>query len=1033
MINQLLGSPVAGSVARLLVRTPGRTFEAFGPQAQVELSSLGTTAGWRGTCGGLQHCLTLALHPSQPAWTWHLALINQSAVRIELDAVLVQDIGLGPRGFLGNSEAYASQYIDHHVAHHAALGPVVMSRQNLAQDGRHPWVLHACLDGTRAFATDGLQVFGLAYREAGTYAFPFGTALPSLRLQHEMACVALQSRPIALAPGERAVLRFVGLFVPDHPLASSDADLQSLDGLAWPAIDPPATGWTAAVPGLPQLATPTPGSTVSPAALATLYPDHVHPEHRGEDALSLFAPDGHHNRHVVLRAKESVVARRHGSLLRTGQAMLPDDGTLCLTAWMHGVFGAQVTLGNTSLHKLLSVSRDPYNVTRGSGLRILVESQQEWALLTVPSIFEMGLSDCRWVYRLADRALTVRLSCSGVEPAVQWRVTVDGPPCRFLVFGHLVLGERELEQEPLVAVDARERHIALRPDPNSLWGQRYPHAVFHLVSSTADAIEAIGGDELLYPDALPRNGPYVALRTHPTSELCVAVVGSLTDDAAAAQLADRYAAGVADQAMLAPAEQWWHCVTRGVRIRGAHPDARALDTALPWLAHDAIIHLSVPRGLEQYTGAAWGTRDVCQGPVEFLLALEHDDTVRQILRIVFAQQYAQRGDWPQWFMHPPYAFIQDPHAHGDVIVWPLKALNDYLEATGDFAFLDEPIAWCDDTRFEPTERRDSLAAHVETLLAAITQRFIPGTHLLRYGHGDWNDSLQPADPAMRDWMVSSWTVALLFQQVTRHAAILAQAGKPGRAQALHALARAIRADFNTHLVRDGTVAGYALFAPDAGAPELLIHPCDTRTGLRYSLLPMTRSIIGGLFTQEQAQHHLRIIREHLLLPDGAHLLDCPLEYAGGIERTFRRAESAAFFGREIGLMYVHSHIRYAEAMAVLGDAHALWDALQVVNPIAVTERLPHATLRQRNAYFSSSDAAFRDRYEARAQWERVREGSVPADGGWRVYSSGPGIYLHLLLCRAFGRRREWGTRVDAPTLPDAIVPTAMQWPLVGGA
>ena len=106
-----------------------------------------------------------------------------------------------------------------------------------------------------------------------------------------------------------------------------------------------------------------------------------------------------------------------------------------------------------------------------------------------------------------------------------------------------------------------------------------------------------------------------------------------------------------------------------------------------------MIHLTVPHGLEQYTGAAWGTRDVCQGPVEFLLALEHDEPVKEILRIVFAQQYEASGDWPQWFMLDPYAIIQDRVSHGDVIVWPLKALNDYIEATGDFAFLDEPVAW----------------------------------------------------------------------------------------------------------------------------------------------------------------------------------------------------------------------------------------------------------------------------------------------------------------------------------------------------
>ena len=85
-----------------------------------------------------------------------------------------------------------------------------------------------------------------------------------------------------------------------------------------------------------------------------------------------------------------------------------------------------------------------------------------------------------------------------------------------------------------------------------------------------------------------------------------------------------------------------------------------------------------------------------------------------------------------------------------------------------------------------------------------------------------------------------------------------------------------------------------------------------------------------------------------------------------------------------------------------GEADALWTALQVVNPIAVTERLAHASPRQRNAHFSSSDAAFRDRYQANAEWERVRTGTVALEGGWRVYSSGPGLSTNLLLQHAFG-------------------------------
>jgi cellobiose phosphorylase len=230
----------------------------------------------------------------------------------------------------------------------------------------------------------------------------------------------------------------------------------------------------------------------------------------------------------------------------------------------------------------------------------------------------------------------------------------------------------------------------------------------------------------------------------------------------------------------------------------------------------------------------------------------------------------------------------------------------------------------------------------------------------------------------------------------------------------------MKADFNRYLLRDDTVAGYAVFEANGGPPELLLHPSDARTGLKYSLLPMTQSIIGGLFTPHQAAHHLRLIREHLLFPDGVRLLDRPIAYRGGPQTMFRRAESSSFFGREIGLMYVHAHLRYAEAMAVLGEAEALWEALLLANPIAVTDRLAQALPRQRNAYFSSSDAAFPDRYAASSEWSQVKAGTVGVEGGWRIYSSGPGIYAKLVIGDVLGHHRWWGRRTARPLLPQAL-------------
>ena len=119
------------------------------------------------------------------------------------------------------------------------------------------------------------------------------------------------------------------------------------------------------------------------------------------------------------------------------------------------------------------------------------------------------------------------------------------------------------------------------------------------------------------------------------------------------------------------------------------------------------------------------------------------------------------------------------------------------------------------------------------------------------------------------------------------------------------------------------------------------------------------------------------------------------------------------------------------ASALQGEADALWRALLLANPIAVTEVLAHAVPRQRNAYFSSSDAAFRDRYEAGAEWDRIKAGTVAVDGGWRIYSSGPGLYANLMLRHAFGLRREFGKRVSTPLLPRALGEVTLELDLDG--
>jgi cellobiose phosphorylase len=1022
VINQAFASPIAGGMGRLLLRIGGAEpaiLACAGAEASCRIGVADDRFVWEGEQRGVLCRVALWLAPDANVWLWRFAVVNRRETELPCDALLIQDLGLADPSFLMSNEAYACQYLDHFVARHPRADSVVMSRQNLAQGGAHPWTAHGCLEGAAGFATDLREVMGPACRDADGIGLAFGSRLSSQRLQYETGCAAIQSKAVTLAPGTATAWTFFGAYQPDHPTASSDADLALVDEVErirtiWRERDVVLAAPTRTVVHEAPIAV---ADRLDDRAIGERYRRRAQVERRAGEALSFFTPTGGHSRHVVLRDKERKIARRHGAMLRSGGEMLPTDETLCATAWMHGVFAAQLTIGNTTFHKLFSVARDPYNIVRGNGLRILVDWGRGWRQLAVPSAFEMGLCDCRWLYRLENRTIIVSARVSSREPALQWRIAVEGGKCRFLVFGHLVLGEHDYASRGRVEIDAHNRQFVFRPDLDSLWGQRYPRASYRLVTSTPKEVEAIGGDELLYLDGKRRGGGYAVIRTRPTRSLAFAVVGSLTDETQAEALAAKYAGGVEERVLSAQSARAWRRITRGVRLGNANAEAKAVDAALPWFVHDAMMHLTAPHGLEQYSVAAWGTRDVCQGPLELLLSLEHDEPAKAILRVVFAQQYEKRGDWPQWFMLEPYSAIQDREAHGDIIVWPLKALCDYVEATGDFALLDEPIVWRRDDDFQTTDHADPVSAHVAKLVATIRERFIPGTHLVRYGNGDWNDSLQPVDPAKRDWMTSSWTVALVHQQLRRYAVILRAAGRSPAAREHDRLAAAIKRDFNRYFVRDGVVAGYATFNPAGGEPELLLHPSDKITGASFSLISLTQAILGGLVTAAQARRSAGLIARHLLYPDGAHLMDKPLAYRGGPETIFRRGESAAFFGREIGLMYVHAHLRYAEAMGALGDRQALWDALMVANPIAVTERVAQASLRQRNAYFSSSDAAFRDRYEACAKWELAKAGKVAVDGGWRIYSSGPGIYVALVVQHALGVRRRFGERLAKRSLP----------------
>lgn len=926
-------------------------------------------------------------------WIWNVSLTGSGE---NCDLVYIQDIGVADRGALQANVLYQSQYLGHHVGE-SEEGYVIASRQNMDQGGRHPMLQQGSL-GIKivAYATDAFQIFGT---ESKKHRFPRALTedkLPSGVCQYELACIALQTERFVL-DGERT-LAFYGYFLPD----CDRPDRQSERGAAVKRIREAECRTTEEgrvteplrLSG--EMGEPYASEALGEEELKKLFPERSLEEFCDGKLLGFFT-ERHH--HVVLQEKELRMERPHGHILLTAMSdRKVDKELLTVTNYMYGVFASQLVVGNVDSNPLLDATRDTLNLHTQHGIRIYVRLEGKYRLLTMPAVYEMGLNFSRWYYILPDDMLVIT-AWVAVENAFLLQVeSRSGKSYDCLFQCSLALAGEELRRQ----YDPDKKGVLLRPGADKPSNQYYPELEYRMAFLETEG--HFRDDGLLYADGRGRNAGLL-LAEATGGRMTLFVRGTLGEKAPAEEKI--YSLEEAEESYL----KFYSSFLADIRFCGEEKSRRLkqMNEMLPWYLHDAMIHFAAPHGLEQSGGAAWGTRDVCQGPMELFLTAGHLDLARETLLEIFAHQNLSSGEWPQYFMYDRYPYAAGD-CHGDVVFWPLKSIVDYLEAGGDPQLLDVRVSYRDGDGDSETILR-----HIERAVESIRERMLPGTHLVNYAGGDWDDTLQPARPEWKERLCSAWTDALAIQVISGLGRQLQKAGRSG-AQELLALAEKMRQDFTRYLVRDGVIAGFILMEDD-GQIKYLLHPLDQMTGIQFRLLPLTRSIIAGIADEELAAVNEKLIEEELTFPDGVRLMNRPATYNGGKSVYFQRAEQAANVGREIGILYVHAHIRYLEAMARLGRGDKLWKGVLQVNPILLSETVPNAALRQSNTYFSSSDADVSDRYEFSRRFEELRRGEIAARGGWRIYSSGPGIYLSRVIRDMLGIRMAADQVELNPVLP----------------
>lgn len=1009
LINQFQGSAKEGSANNIWLRIyengSPKDYPLLGIASGSRICKGKNTLVYSGRVEEIAYTVTFYA-AGEGVWLWNVELDGNGET---VDVVYGQDIGVANKFGVLTNELYMAQYLDHKIFE-TENGFVVCSRQNQAQGESFPYLQQGMAKGKAVgYSTDGMQFFGLSYKATHKPEALSGD-LPSRNYQFEFSYTALQSEKIVLN-GKHSVA-FYGLFRPTHEDAVRKIEFAEEIKAAFDAFQQLKEEIECIEPvcirrefGKPYTSPQWDEKDINDVFVTRKL------EERKDGKLLSFFTDSH--AHVVLQQKELMVERPHGTIITTKMnEEAVDSHIVSSTNYIYGLFNSQTTVGNTSFHKFLSTARGLLNVLKNSGQRIYVKLGEKYRMLTLPAAYEMGMNYSRWYYVLPDDTLIITSFTAAEQMDIILEVkSVSGKAYDFIITNQIVMGEHEF----LSAVNLNEltvcgnKILSIAPDEEKWSGNPYPG--MHFKIQMPGIYYNWSDDRIFFEDGESKNGTLLTITVNGCNSFQLIMQGRL--EAEPAQPAGPYSFEKERKKYL----DFYKKLNAGFHLEkddmGKNSIEKLNETAW-WYSHNAMVHFAAPHGLEQPGGAAWGTRDVCQGPMEYFLATQNNKLARAVLLQVFSHQIWETQEWPQWFMFDKYPFSAG-ECHGDVVLWPLKCIGDYLQASGDYSILSESIPYFSLSGGQTNEKRETVLEHIKRAVDTIKNRFLENTALISYAGGDWDDTLQPADDAMKEKLVSSWTEALAYQVILQLSETLKCVDEV-YADELSKIACEMKDSFHNLLIKDGVIAGFVCREEDASFTYML-HPADTKTGIHYRLLPMTRSIIAEMVDRTQAERNLQLIDENLKCPDGVRLMDKPTRYDGGVSHLFRRAEQAANVGREIGLQYTHAHIRFIEAVAKMGFSDRVWEALLQINPINIREVVPNALYRQSNMYFSSSEGAFMDRYDYSQNFEKLRNGTIEVKGGWRLYSSGPGIYMHQLISNILGIRFNKEGLVIDPVLP----------------
>lgn len=191
---------------------------------------------------------------------------------------------------------------------------------------------------------------------------------------------------------------------------------------------------------------------------------------------------------------------------------------------MYGVFNFQLVVGNTSLNKMLSTTRSKINTSKLDGQCVYIKIDGKYKLLTMPSIYEIGVNYAKWFYKIEEDIIVIKSYSLAYKSDIVLEINSEkNKKYKFIITNQIVMGEHEHQND--FYIEQKGNFLIFTLGDDSFVKNVYKDLSYILEIRNTDFI--LGNDSIFYKDNKCRNKSFITIKTNATNSLQCIISGNL--------------------------------------------------------------------------------------------------------------------------------------------------------------------------------------------------------------------------------------------------------------------------------------------------------------------------------------------------------------------------------------------------------------------------------------------------------------------------------------------------------------------------